>query len=555
VTAKIDQHLQAAPPAIVPPGSPGGPAQGLSTPPEATAEAAPPSPQAKAREERAARWKAIGEAGGIDKWVAAQLQAKGLADDGRDPSKMSDREKSQFKERKKAEAAERRTLKKQAWEAYQATHITHLGVGVHWHDATHPDKLDLENREERARALKLDGLANADDLAKALGIDLPTLRWLAFHRDVDTSSHYLRWTIPKRDGTARTITSPKRKLKAAQRWALRNVYEKLPVHGSAHGFLSARSIVTNARIHAGAETLVKVDIKDFFPTVTFRRVKGLLRKAGLPEGVATLLSLISTESPRDVVQFRGKTLYVAKGPRTLPQGAPTSPAITNAICLRLDRRMSGLSRALGLRYSRYADDMTFSWRSPEPAVQGTHPRAPVGALLRGLRTILRAEGFVLHPSKTKVMRDGGRQIVTGLIINGAPDRPAARVPRETLRTLRAALHNREKGKPGKEGETLAQLKGLAAFVHMTDPVRGRPLLDRVAALEAKASPAKLRVLPGFHTAWAGGRGLPSPAGRCAGVSRSHQPGPRSEHYFQGRSGVLVCGAGRGHVASYSRRKP
>ena len=107
--------------------------------------------------------------------------------------------------------------------------------------------------------------------------------------------------------------------------------------------------------------VVKFDIKGFYPTVTFRRVKGLLRRAGLGEQVATLMALLATESPREEVVTHGRTHYVATGPRSLPQGAPTSPSITNALCLRLDCRLSGLARKLGCRYTRYADDLTFSW--------------------------------------------------------------------------------------------------------------------------------------------------------------------------------------------------
>ncbi|MCC6552251.1 MAG: RNA-directed DNA polymerase [Polyangiaceae bacterium] len=437
------------------------------------------------------------EAGGIDAWVSAQLAAKGLAVTG-DPASMSDRERGQYKERKKAEAKERRALRKLAWEAYLETHVTHLGAGVHWEDDAGPDRFDAPNREERARLIGLPALETADALAGALEVPVAKLRWLAYHREVDTGSHYRRWQIPKRDGTARTITAPKRDLKRAQRWALRHVFDKLPVHGAAHGFLADRSIVTNAVAHAGADVVVKVDIKDFFPTITWRRVRGLLRKAGVAEAPATLIARLSTEPPREVVQFRGKTLHVATGPRVLPQGAPTSPAITNAICLRLDRRMSGLARKLGFRYTRYADDLTLSWRAggppaAPPAAAAPGPgspggarsqRPPIGSLLRGIKQILLSEGFRLHPSKTVVMRRGDRQKVTGLVVKGAGDWvPPARVPRERVRELRAAIKNRELGRPGK-GETLQQLKGLAAFVYMTDPVRGRAFLDRLAALEA-----------------------------------------------------------------------
>ena len=477
MTAKIDTMVQAAAPVVLPAAK----SPAVSAVPSAARELE----RAKARAEydaRIARWKAITEVGGIDAWVRKELAAKGLATDHLDPSRMSAKEIAQYKEQKKAEAAERRVLRRGAWQSWQATHITHLGVGVHWDEDLSPDRFDVDNREERLKANGLPELKSADDLAKALGVTIPKLRWLTFHRDVDKGTHYHRWQIPKRSGGMRTITAPRRDLKAAQRNVLRAITEKLPVHGAAHGFLPGRSIVSNAKAHVGAHVLVKVDVKDFFPTVTWRRVKGIYRKAGYPEQVATLLALLATESPREAVQFRGETLYVAAGERALPQGAPTSPALTNAICLRMDRRLSGLARTFGFRYTRYADDLTFSWRPRADLAEGTHPRAPVGMLLRGVGQILRAEGFAMHPAKTEVLRRGSRQEVTGLVINEAPDGvPDARVPRKVRRQLRAAVHNREHGKT-REGESLAQLQGMAAFVYMTDPKRGAGLLARIAKL-------------------------------------------------------------------------
>ncbi len=441
------------------------------------------------REAHAARWKAIEDAGSEDQWIDLELRAKGLFVDA-DPATLSDSDKGGYKEKKRAEAAEKRRLRKLAWQAYRATHVVHVGNGIFFKDEIDEDKAEREARLARAKQNDLT-IDSIESLAKGLGVTRPGLRWLCFHREVDTQSHYHFWTIPKRDGTRRMITAPKHELKSAQRWLLRNVVEKLPVHHAAHGFLNARSIATNAAAHAGADVIVKVDVKEFFPTVSFRRVKGLFRKGGLPENVSTLCALLATEPPREVVQFRGQTLYVAKGSRACPQGAPTSPAITNAICLRLDRRLSGLGRVMGFVYTRYADDLTFSWRKPkgDPRSRGA---APVGALLRGVKQVLAAEGFRIHAKKTSVMRTGSSQRVTGLVVNkpNAEGVPPARVPRDVVRRLKAAIFNREKGKPGKVDETLAQLKGMAAFVHMVDPKRGRAFLDRIIALESKdKSPA------------------------------------------------------------------
>jgi hypothetical protein len=258
-------------------------------------------------------------------------------------------------------------------------------VGVHWEDSTDADKFDIANREERAKSNGLPPLAGAVDLAKALDIPITRLRWLAFHREVDTGSHYRRWLIPSATGAPgrsppRSAIEARAALGAPQR--VRQAPR--PRRGPR---VPLRPLDRDERpAHAGADTVVKVDIKDFFPTVTWRRVRGLLRKAGMAEGPATILALLSTEAPREVVQFRGKTLYVATGPRVLPQGAPTSPAITNALCLRLDRRVSGLAKKLGFRYTRYADDLTLSWRSPAKPEAG-RDRAPPSARCSGASRI------------------------------------------------------------------------------------------------------------------------------------------------------------------------
>jgi hypothetical protein len=420
-------------------------------------------------------WADVAAAGGIREWVDAQVARQGLADPG-GTSAMNDAEKKLYKARREEERKVRRELYRRAWQAYRRSHIVHLGPGVFWHDTADVDRFDADDPEKKRQDNALPALGDVEALARALGLTIPRLRWLAYHRDVDTGTHYHRWQVPKRDGTPRLISAPKPELKAAQRWITREVTEHLPLHGAAHGFITGRSIATNARVHAGARVIVKLDIRGFYPTVTMRRVKGLLRRAGLGEQVATVMALLATESPREEVVTHGKTHFVALGPRSLPQGAPTSPSITNALCLRLDCRLSGLAKKLGCRYTRYADDLTFSWHG--------QAGSQIGALLRGAGMIVRAEGFEIHAKKTRVMREGARQKVTGLVVNQAPaDRPTARVPRKTQRELRAAIRNRELGRPGK-GETLEQLKGMAAFVMMTDRARGRAFMERIDRLIA-----------------------------------------------------------------------
>jgi retron-type reverse transcriptase len=430
-------------------------------------------------------WRSIHQLGGIDAYVTAELTRRGVLAPRRETDGMSDRELAAYKAALKAEAAERRKVRRDAWRAYKASHIVHLGEGIFWTDAPSVngskghDKWDVPHAEERAAENELPPLDTPQQLAEALGLIIGQLRQLCFHRDVATTLNYRRFTIPKRNGAARAIWAPLPRLKAAQRWVLQNVVERLRVHGAVHGFFAGRSTITNAERHAGARVVVKMDLKDFFPTVTFPRVKGLFRKAGYREQVATLLALLCTESPREAVVQDGKTCYVSLGPRCLPQGAPTSPALTNALCLRMDRRIAGAAEKLGWRYTRYADDLTFSL----PADRKGKPH--LGTLLGLVRKVVNDEGFTLHPDKTRVARSGGRQTVTGLVVNGEQ---GPRVPRSLRRQLRAAAHNLQAGRPLKEGETLPRLAGYAAYVHATNPRLGAELLQTFQTTAADQAP-------------------------------------------------------------------
>jgi RNA-directed DNA polymerase len=425
-----------------------------------------------------ARWLEIEAAGGRDEWVRVRLIELGHQPDLGASDDLTAKEREAFKNSKVAERAERSKLLVLAEEARRFGTIGFLGNGVHWSEHTDSDAFDVRDRELVAQRNGLPAIGTAAELAAAMKVSISTLRWFAAHRDVDAKSHYISWQIPKRSGGSRTITAPLPQLKALQRWALRNYFEKLPVHAAAHGFLPARSVVTNAMAHAGADVIVKLDIENFFPTVTWKRVKGLLRKAGTPESVATLLALLATEAPRQWVDFRGGTYSVATGERVLPQGAPTSPAIANAVCMKLDARLAAFARQLGLTYTRYADDLTFSFKkSPE------QKRLALGLLVEKTKDILRSEGFNLNASKTRVLRRGMAQRITGLTINAADAGvPQARVPRAVLRQLRAAIHGRKQGKPYREGESRAYLQGMAAWVYMSDAKRGAHLLSEVARL-------------------------------------------------------------------------
>ena len=325
--------------------------------------------------------------------------------------------------------------------------------------------------------LDLPALDDAPALAAAMGIGVPELRFLATHREVSRSTHYQRFTVPKKTGGQRQISAPMPRLKRAQYWVLDNILAKLPVHAAAHGFLPGHSIVSNATPHTGQDVVINLDLQDFFPSIGFARIKGVFAHQGYGDAVATVLALLCSEARADTLSIDGETVHIAGKlkERVLPQGAPTSPQLTNVLCRTLDRRLAALATKLGFAYTRYADDLSFS-ASGEAAQR-------VGELLRRVRFIVRQEGFTPHPTKQAVMRRGRQQSVTGLVVNG--DAPS--VSRAQRKRLRAALHRAQTqglqhahwhGQP----MTRAQLIGWAQFVHQVQAPQGRALLNQALTI-------------------------------------------------------------------------
>lgn len=370
---------------------------------------------------------------------------------------------------RKAQREKEREERRKAWEERRQREILHLGEGVSGglsHVTYNAEKLD---------AYGLPRLGKAEDIAAAMSISVGKLRWLTYHRDLVTIVHYHRFSIPKRKGGERLISAPKSSLKLAQAWALENILSKLPAHDAAQGFIKGKSILHNAAPHVGKAVVVNLDLKDFFPSITFKRVRGLFRSFGYSEAVATVLALLCTEPPRQTVTHDGKIYHVAVADRQLPQGACTSPAITNLLCRHLDKRLSGLAAQLGFTYTRYADDMTFSSDSDKD----------VGKLIKAVTDICAFEGLRVHPEKIRVLRKAQRQEVTGIVIN-----EKANLSRRDLRRLRAILHNCEKhgiesqsnGRP----DFLAYLKGMVAYVKMVNPEQGAVFMAQLQRITGTA---------------------------------------------------------------------
>lgn len=330
-------------------------------------------------------------------------------------------------------------------------------------------------------------LHSVSDLRDLLGLGHGQLMWLADSRQLERTvseerlRHYrYRWAT-KSNGGVRLIEEPKPLLKHVQRVLAREILDHIPAHDAAHGFRSGRSAITYASTHAGHAVVIHLDLEDFFGTVTGGRVFGIFRSCGYPEGVAHLLTALTTNSiPRSLWAGRAQApsplladSHFRLGQHLrhphLAQGAPTSPALANLSAYRLDLRLSGLARSAGIVYSRYADDLALS--SPEPLAH-TH----VERLVKLTEGISAEEGFRVNPFKTFFQRASQRQRLAGLVVNHRPQ-----VDRREYDRLKAILYNAGRHGPQSQNRSNhpnygAHLLGRISRIKHLNPGRGERLL-------------------------------------------------------------------------------
>lgn len=265
-----------------------------------------------------------------------------------------------------------------------------------------------------------------EELASRLGMAADDLR--------KTRPAYAEFTVPKRAGGVRRICAPDRPLKTVQRRILKRLLSRLRAHPAAMGFERGRSIVTNALPHAGRAVVLRMDLKDFFGATSARRVRDYFRRIGWNREAAGMLTHLCTHSGG------------------LPQGAPTSPRLSNLVNHGLDARLGGLARAFGAAYTRYADDITFSFPADDPQ--------RVRAVIRATKKIVGQAGYSLHQRrKLHVRRPHQQQVVTGLVVNRSVN-----LPRQTRRRLRAIEHHLATGREATL--TPAQMEGWRALQDM-----------------------------------------------------------------------------------------
>ena len=273
-----------------------------------------------------------------------------------------------------------------------------------------------------------------------------TMKQLNYHAySKNNPKRYIQFQIPKKKkGEFRTITAPNAGLKCIQRCINAMLLEKFTSHPAANGFVPGKSIVDNAKVHLGQKYIFNIDLKDFFPSVTTGRVFACLQLPPFSYEKETA-SLIADLCCHDGV---------------LPQGAPTSPTLTNIVCARLDWRLTKLANRYGMRYSRYADDITFSCMS--------NLFHEDGDFVKALRHFVEKEGFTINDAKTRINVFYQRQEVTGLTINVKPN-----VTQKYVKLIRIMLHNWEVA-----GYDYAQSKFLEHY-HPTKNVIGLHPIENV----------------------------------------------------------------------------
>lgn len=327
------------------------------------------------------------------------------------------------------------------------------------------------------------GLKTPRDIADLLEIDYSVLVYHVFK--FPPEKKYKTFEVPKKSGGVREIRAPVSEIKILQRKLSDALYTVFKPKQFVHGFAQGRSIVSNAHVHKSQRYVLNVDLKDFFPSINFARVFGIFKAYPFfyDYKVATILARICCD------EF------------VFPQGAPTSPIVSNMICARMDSQLKKLAYGLKCWYSRYGDDITFSTRKepfPDDLAFLTNIGARMGARVGGrLEAIISSNGFSVNHDKVRLQTRRERQEVTGLIVNTRPN-----VERAYKRRVRAMLHAWEKhGLVNAEVEFLSKynhkyrsaFKPPPQFVHV---LRGK--IEFIGMVRGKADPTYTAFLTKFN---------------------------------------------------------
>ena len=349
----------------------------------------------------------------------------------------------------------------------------------------------LMRPSEKFKTWPLPKLQTKADLAAFLDVTEMELDWFAdtyqrqkSHKHMDEQlHHYFYLWRERRNKTPRLIESPKTRLKAIQRKILLYILNKVPPHDAAHGFCPKRSIITHAQNHIGKDVVLSMDLKNFFHAVPVPRIRAIFGAIGYPRHITQLLTGLCTHHPSSTLLGNNlKKLSFLQRKHILkphlPQGAPTSPMLANLCCWNLDTRLEALAQKMGLSYSRYADDITFS---------GDYTLKENAAYLRGTITgIAKDEGFAINTEKTRLMTSSQRQIVTGIVVNDKMN-----IARVEYDRLKAELHSLSVGKTLPTKEDYLRLAGKIAHCTSLNKTRGAKLSTLFDKIDWDQSASKL----------------------------------------------------------------
>lgn len=272
---------------------------------------------------------------------------------------------------------------------------------------------------------------------------------------------YKEFEIPKRTGGTRRITAPVGKLKDIQKCIAIILSPYYLVPDCVHGFVEGRSVATNASKHIERNYVLNIDLKDFFPTITYTRVMKALMELGFNEEVSDTITRLCT------IPLWDESSQMLRN--ALPQGSPASPLLSNIVCSSLDQRLMALAKRFGLTYSRYADDITFS--------SNHSVYAKDSAFLQELEDIVKSSGFKINEKKTRLQKKGSRQEVTGLIVG-----EKINTYRQFTKNLRAAVFHADTN-----GCTPHEFKNIMGRVSYLAMVKGPddPIVKRLRAIMSK----------------------------------------------------------------------
>lgn len=305
----------------------------------------------------------------------------------------------------------------------------------------------VQKREWERGKLIIDSPVNQEkEIARFLGVDENTVNEIIS----DTKKHYSKFFIWKDEEHTkkRWIEAPDEILKRIQEHILHNVLYKMAPTKFAHGFIHGRSIVSCAKEHTGKKFVLKLDLKNFFPSISRDMVYGAIFSELTPENVKIIIPAI------ELCLMDGR----------LPQGAPTSPAISNIVCKPLDMVLYGIAERFGLTYTRYADDLIFS--SNDDTIYKVIPI---------IKSTIVKFGLVVNEKKVKVLKKHQRQTVTGLVVN-ADGKTSVR--RKKRMNLRAFMHQILIGEKPLDRVNINRLRGNVNLINMANPEQGKWFIEK-----------------------------------------------------------------------------